>query len=71
MCNAILTFVLVFANGYSSTRTKYLTHETAVQILEWSETPAGKASLKAEGVEAIMNMKIKKVKDFVCSEGPK
>ncbi len=71
MCDAILTFMLVFSDGHREPRTKYMDRATASEVVMWTASDDGKLAMLQYDVVEVREMKVSNVKPFKCTEGPK
>lgn len=72
LCNVILSFILVYIDGHTETRIKWMDRPTAEYFV--SDIIISKefiAVISDEGIIKIMNIKITNHATYNCEKGPK
>ena len=72
LCNALLTFMLVYNDGHKEDRTKWMTRDVAELFVHGITDPEFLAQVDPPSCcKAVENIKITDVKPYDCVHGPK
>lgn len=71
ICNVIFTFLVLFVDGHNENRTKWMTRDTAEEMVTMYNNGELKEEFAADGIKDLRDFKIVDVPEYDCFRGPR